>query len=224
MGAKEDLIYIMSESTNRNIQEAYDIWAEFYDSNMNKTRDTEAIALREMLAGLYFDNCLEIGCGTGKNTIFLAEIAKKVTAVDFSAEMLAKARLKVPSDNVIFKKADINENWHFVEGTYNIVVFSLVLEHIEDLNLVFEKVKSITNQSSMVYIGELHPFKQYTGTKARFETVAGTETLTCYDHNVSDFISAASANGFVLEKMKEFIDNDTETRLPRILSMTFIKK
>lgn len=224
MGVKEDLICTMSESANNNIQEAYNRWAEFYDSNKNKTRDTEAIALREMLSGRYFDKCLEIGCGTGKNTFFLAQIAKYVTAVDFSEEMLAKAQLKILSNNVTFKKADINENWHFAEGTYDIVVFSLVLEHIDNLNLVFEKVKSITNRSSMVYIGELHPFKQYTGTKARFETVAGTETLTCYDHNVSDFISAASANGFVLEKMKEYIDNDTETRVPRILSLIFIQK
>lgn len=224
MGVKEGLICIMSESANKSIQEAYGRWAEFYDSNMNKTRDTEAVAIREMLSGHYFDNCLEIGCGTGKNTIFLTEIAKYVTAVDFSSEMLAKAQLKILTDNVNFKNADINEHWHFANGTYDLVTFSLVLEHIENLNIIFQKVKSITTQGSVVYIGELHPFKQYTGTKARFETLHGTETLTCFDHNISDYIDAASANGFVLEKLKEYVDDDAETRLPRILSLTFIKK
>jgi len=214
----------MSESANNNIQEAYNRWAEFYDSNKNKTRDTEAIALREMLSGRYFDKCLEIGCGTGKNTFFLAQIAKIVTAVDFSEEMLAKAQLKILSKNVTFKKADINESWHFIDGIYDLVTFSLVLEHIENLNTIFKKVETVTTQGSVVYIGELHPFKQYTGTKARFETMSGTETLTCFDHNISEFITAASASGFVLEALSEYADDDSATPIPRILSMTFIKQ
>lgn len=224
MGVKEGLIFTMSDSTNKNIQAAYDRWAEFYDSNKNKTRDTEAIALREMLSGHYFDKCLEIGCGTGKNTLFLAEIAKNVTAVDFSDEMLAKAQLKILSNNVTFKKADINESWHFIDGIYDLVTFSLVLEHIENLNTIFKKVETVTTQGSVVYIGELHPFKQYTGTKARFETGTGIETLTCFDHNISDFHTAASAYGFALEALSEYVDDDAATPIPRILSMTFIKK
>lgn len=52
-----------------NVQQAYNIWADQYDTNQNKTRDLEGIALREILQDIHFENCLEIGCGTGKNTI-----------------------------------------------------------------------------------------------------------------------------------------------------------
>ena len=49
-----------------DVEKAYNLWADQYDTNHNKTRDLEAISLRETLADLKFDNCLEIGCGTGK--------------------------------------------------------------------------------------------------------------------------------------------------------------
>lgn len=54
-----------------SVEGAYNQWSEQYDSNENKTRDLEAIALREMLGKIQFENCLEIGCGTGKNTEWL---------------------------------------------------------------------------------------------------------------------------------------------------------
>ena len=73
-----------------DVQQGYNQWAEQYDTNQNKTRDLEAIALRNILEKINFNSCLEIGCGTGKNTEWLIAKAETVTAVDLSEEMLAK--------------------------------------------------------------------------------------------------------------------------------------
>lgn len=221
MGEKEDLTCIMSESVNNDVQKAYNRWAESYDTNDNKTRDTEAVALRDLLSDNHFNRCLEIGCGTGKNTLFLGERAEVVTAVDFSEEMLAKAQGKNLHGCITFIKADINEPWYFAPGVYDLVTFSLVLEHIEDINSIFQKAGAVTKSGSLVYMGELHPFKQYIGTKARFVNGNDTEILTCFNHNVSDFVTAAFTNGFVLEVMKEYFDPDSEISVPRILAMLF---
>ena len=35
-----------------NVQQAYNTWAEQYDTNQNKTRDLEGITLREVLADI----------------------------------------------------------------------------------------------------------------------------------------------------------------------------
>lgn len=51
-----------------NVETAYNKWAEQYDTNENKTRDLEGVSLRKTLANINFEECLEIGCGTGKNT------------------------------------------------------------------------------------------------------------------------------------------------------------
>jgi ubiquinone/menaquinone biosynthesis C-methylase UbiE len=85
-----------------DVKEAYNIWADQYDTNENKTRDLEAISLREALANVQFENCLEVGCGTGKNTEWLITKAKYITAIDLSEKMLEKAKLRIHSDNVQF--------------------------------------------------------------------------------------------------------------------------
>ena len=70
------------------VKKAYNVWAEQYDTNENKTRDLEAISLRTTLADFSFNTCLEIGCGTGKNTEWLLTKASHITAIDLSDEML----------------------------------------------------------------------------------------------------------------------------------------
>ena len=54
-----------------NNQQAYNVWAENYDTVENKTRDLEAKALHESILPTKLLDILEIGCGTGKNTEYL---------------------------------------------------------------------------------------------------------------------------------------------------------
>lgn len=204
-------------------KQAYDLWSKQYDSNENKTRDLEAKALRESLANIEFDNCLEIGCGTGKNTEWLLQKAKQITAVDFSEEMLARAKEKVKSDKVKFLKADIIEDWNFTKEKFDLVVFSLVLEHIENLDHIFKEAAKVLLLAGYVYIGELHPFKQYKGTKARFETKEGLLILNCFTHNISDFVQSAKKNCLEVADLNEFFDEDNES-VPRVLTILFKKK
>lgn len=202
-----------------DIQDAYNVWADQYDTNRNRTRDVEATALRQVLHPVFFNNCLELGCGTGKNTAWLLTRAEHITAVDFSEKMLEKARQKNYSDKVSFVQADILQDWAFAVLNYDLVVFSLVLEHVKDLEAIFEKVKAVLAPQGYVYIGELHPFKQYNGTKARYETSEGTQELTCFNHHVADFIQAAFRVGFEIIDFQEHFDNDDRSQLPRILSL-----
>lgn len=206
-----------------DIQQAYKNWASQYDTNQNRTRDLEGLALRETLAGYTFDNCLEIGCGTGKNTVWLLERARQVSAVDLSVEMLALAKEKIASDHVRFLQADIREEWNFGEGLYDLVSFSLVLEHIRDLEPVFAEVAKALKPGGKVYIGELHPFKQYTGTKARFDTPEGRQEVECFTHHSSDFVQAARKQGLVLADLNEHFDENNRGTIPRILTLLFQK-
>lgn len=205
-----------------NVQQAYNNWAAQYDTNLNKTRDLEARCLRESLADISFQHCLEIGCGTGKNTVWLMEKANQVTAVDLSDEMLAKAREKVNLPHVKFVQADITQPWHFAKGKYDLVTFSLVLEHIEDLGAIFEKASGVLQSGGYVYIGELHPFKQYTGSKARFETEIGLQVVTSFNHHTSEFVQQAKKHALVLQELNEYFDEDQQ-EIPRILTLILKK-
>jgi hypothetical protein len=74
-----------------------------------------------------------------------------------------------------------------------------------------------------MYIGEFHPFKQYAGSKARYSTPEGEQLVTCYTHNVSDFIHAANKYGFSLMELEEWFDDNDRTQIPRILTLLFKK-
>jgi ubiquinone/menaquinone biosynthesis C-methylase UbiE len=206
-----------------NIRDAYNNWAVQYDTNKNLTRDLEGVALKTMFKDLTITSCLEIGCGTGKNTSWLILKCDEVIAVDFSEAMLDKAKEKISSPKVKFVKANILEDWQFISSKVDLVVFSLVLEHIQSLGFIFLKTREALNSGGYVYIGELHPFKQYSGSKARFETEEGMQVLECYTHHFSDFFGAVTSSGFRLIGCKEFFDDENKDSIPRILGLLFQK-
>lgn len=204
-----------------DVERAYNSWADQYDTNVNKTRDMEAVALRSCMSKISFGNCLEIGCGTGKNTAWLLDKADHITAVDLTAAMLSKAKEKIVSDKVNFVQADINEPWRFTNKLFDLITFSLVLEHIDNLESVFKNASEKIESGGYVYVGELHPFKQYTGSKAKFETEQGEQIVTCFTHNVSNFTNAAKVNGFEVFEVNEYFDDNESGGVPRILTILF---
>ncbi len=205
-----------------NNQQAYNRWSETYDTVENKTRDLEAKALREMILGIDLDT-LEIGCGTGKNTEWLVIKSKYLVAADFSAEMLAKAKEKITAENVEFRQFDLRGDWKLSENQFDLITCSLALEHIEDIDFVFGQARKVLRADGVFYIGELHPFKQYQGTKARFDTETGVFELECFVHHVSEFFAAAKNNDFKCLDLKEWFDEEDKTTVPRLLTIIFQK-
>lgn len=207
-----------------NVKEAYKHWSVQYDKNVNKTRDLEAISIRDILSDIKFNKCLEIGCGTGKNTEWLVTKGENILSVDLSEEMLAIAKQKITTKSVMFLKVDVTEKWDFTSETFDLVVCSLVLEHIENINIVIRRIAEHLIIGGLLYIGELHPFKQYTGSKAKFENETGEQIVTAFTHHITDFTEAANTNGLEIEVIKEYFDDNDRKNPPRILALKFRKK
>jgi ubiquinone/menaquinone biosynthesis C-methylase UbiE len=203
-----------------DIRSAYNSWAKIYDSNENKTRDLEARALREVLGTLNFHSVLELGCGTGKNTAWLAQHAN-VTALDFSEEMMEHAKKRTYRHAVNFHQADLTKDWNLPSQQFDLITTSLVLEHIENLDFIFEQAAKVLKKGRKFYIGELHPFKQYAGSKAKFEQEGKLTELKCFGHHISEFIESAKRSGFVLEDLREWFDEEGENEIPRVLTIIF---
>ena len=138
-------------------------------------------------------------------------------------ELVPEAKEKISCDSVQFVQADITTDWSFRNQLYDLVSFSLVLEHIEKLEHIFNQTSAALKRGGYVYIGELHPFKQYTGSKARFETAEGVQVLDCYTHHVSDFILAAKKHGLSIVNINEYFDDDNRNEIPRILTILLKK-
>ncbi len=210
---------------NSNVQSVYNQWAESYDLMENKTRDLDKMVTRFVLEKKITSSnvVLELGCGTGKNTEWLMRNARQLTSIDFSEEMLKKARQKLKADNLVFLHADIKMPWLFNNHQFNIITCNLILEHIEDLNFVFSEAARVLKANGHLFVSELHPFKQYNGGKARFEINNVFTSPDCFIHHISDFFAAASNNGFVCVELKEWFDNDDKSSIPRLISFLFKK-
>ncbi|MGZ9167212.1 MAG: class I SAM-dependent methyltransferase [Anaerolineales bacterium] len=207
-----------------DIQNAYNQWSGTYDSDENLTRDLDQRVTMDLLGNLHFDSILELGCGTGKNTVFLGQIASVVHAVDFSEGMIQKAKEKVQAENVHFSMMDITGRWDFEDQYFDLVVCNLVLEHIKDLQFVFSEAARVLQSNGYFFINELHPFRQYDGKKARFTRNEATVEVDAFVHHVSDFFGAAIENGLALIKLNEYWHEADEKKLPRILSLMFERR
>ena len=206
-----------------NIQNAYNKWSQTYDTDRNLTRDLDQQVMKETLENLRFDSILETGCGTGKNTSFLVDVGTNVHALDFSEGMIEKAREKVNAENVRFSVADLTQKWPCEDQAYDLIVCNLVLEHIEDLSFIFLEASRVLAGGGKFLVNELHPFRQYEGKKAVFQGGEGVTEIPAFVHHISDFLNAASKNGFTLLKLDERWHTEDLNKPPRIISFMFEK-
>ncbi|MDQ2855905.1 MAG: class I SAM-dependent methyltransferase [Acidobacteriota bacterium] len=201
---------------------AYDRWARTYDSDPNKTREMAAAALRHGGLKITGSDVIEIGCGTGRNTQWLAEKAAGIVALDFSAGMLQQAKARMHSPHVNFVQQDIRSAWPISEASADVVVIMLVLEHIESLDPIFKEAARALRIGGELFLCELHPARQLSGRQAEFtDTDTGEHVrVPAYLHDISEFINAGLKAGFELVHLGELRDpNAHPSELPRVLTV-----
>lgn len=201
--------------------DAYNRWSKSYDIVDNKTRDLEAKTIRTVLNEISCQHIIEIGCGTGKNTSWLAQHCQRLTAIDFSEEMLKQAKEKIKDPKIEFQHADITIPWRMDPA--DLISCSLVLEHIDDLSFIFEQAALSLTSGGQFYICELHPYKQMQGSRARFEEGDTTIHLEYFVHHISEYMAAAFDNGFTCISLLEWFDNNHKDSVPRLVSYLFRK-
>jgi len=219
-GLRQWLIFIIKWSLV-NVDQAYDNWAEDYDSDRNLTRDLDQEVKTSILSKLSFKTILEIGCGTGKNTRLLASIAEKVHSLDFSEGMILKAMARPGLSNCRFSLADIRRKWPSDDHSIDLVVCNLVLEHIEDLRFIFSESFRSLVKGGRLFVCELHPYRQYQGDQAKFQSDQGERRIAAFVHNISDYLNAAAESGFELEQLKEWWHKEDKGKSPRLASFMF---
>ena len=206
-----------------NIRDAYNDWSLTYDNDHNRTRDLDERVLQENFSGYSGGTTLELGCGTGKNTRFLSQISDHVLAFDFSIGMLLNAKDKVTASNVIFSLANLMHPWPISTASVDWIICDLVLEHISDLSQIYSEAFRCLRMGGHFFISELHPFRQYQGTKANFSNASGPIEIQAFVHHISDFLGAGKSNGLALEDLQEWWHPEDQNKPPRIISFRFIK-
>jgi malonyl-CoA O-methyltransferase len=207
-----------------SVARAYDRWSAQYDSDPNATRDLDAVVVREAPLRIAGNRVLELGCGTGKNSAWLASLARELVALDFSAGMLAIARERVRDPNVRFVEHDIQSPWPVATIAMDVVVGNLVLEHVELLEPVFAEAARVLRSGGQLFLCELHPVRQLLGGQAHFTETATSETVAvpAFRHTASEYVNTGLAEGFVLKHLGEWLEPGADTNAPpRLISLLF---
>ncbi len=118
---------------------SFDEIATAYDRRDELTRGWVPDWLTEQIQGLRGHTAVDLGCGTGRTALLLAEHYDVVLAVDISSEMIQLARRKRPHSRVRYQQLSIEA----VTGSFDLVLSIAVLHHVAELDRVLAHVKSL---------------------------------------------------------------------------------
>src|SRR5688572_6066755 len=150
------------------VRARYDRWAHVYDHDANPLPPLEEPHMKNAAGDVGGLDVLDLGCGTGRHTSWLAAAGARVTAVDFSESMLAEARRKPGAGGVKFVVHDLHQSLPFVSGEFDLVVSGLVLEHVRDLGTFFKEACRVIRPGGRLLVSAMHPAMFLRGSQARF--------------------------------------------------------
>jgi ubiquinone/menaquinone biosynthesis C-methylase UbiE len=199
-------------------REGYDRWAMIYDDEDNPLITLEERHLPALLGDVHGLDVVDLGCGTGRHSVRLVAEGARVTAVDFSDGMVAKARRKPGWEQVRFIPHDLTRALPFPDRSFDCVLSCLVLDHLGDPTAFFAECRRICRPEGFVLISIFHPALMLRGIQARFiDPVTGRDVRPASQKNqISDYVIGALRSGLTLEHMSEHaVDEEIATRSPR---------
>ncbi|HNS09293.1 MAG TPA: class I SAM-dependent methyltransferase [Candidatus Ozemobacteraceae bacterium] len=194
------------------VQEGYDLWSEIYDEESNALIMLEQMHLFPELLKRRYESIFDCGCGTGRLAIWLRQHfpGATITGVDFSEGMLSKARHKSPGQNINWRNADLNKPFPFPDEQFDLVVSSLVIEHINNLPNYFGGIRKVARPDADIFISGLHPAMHLLGITARFKNSENNAHILPESlcHSLSDVFNAAVASGLRVSRIEEHYVDD----------------
>ncbi|MBL01764.1 MAG: hypothetical protein CL774_04650 [Chloroflexi bacterium] len=145
--------YIKINVNNMN----YKDWAEWYDIFYSSSEHEEE-KYYQKISEDFEGKILEIGIGTGRIAIKLAEIGKNVVGIDSSIEMISKAEKKIKNKKLSKKISLINANMlNFqLNDKFNLIIIPantlLLCENEEEqINVLKNCVNHLTSKGVLIF-------------------------------------------------------------------------
>ena len=193
-----------------SVQQGYARWSETYDIQDNPLIILEEPLVRALLGNVHGLSVADIGCGTGRHTVYMAETGAQVTAIDFSQEMMARAIEKTKGWDIQFVTHDLTVRLPFADDTFDRVLCCLVLEHIADLDDMIAEMARICRPGGFVVIAELHPAMFLRGLQARFTDQKTGQKVNVQSnrHLISDYVNAALRANLQIDRIEEHLADE----------------
>lgn len=91
---------------------------------------------------------LDIGCGEGYGSNYLAGFAKEVVGIDYDKEIINYANNKYKKNNLILLAVDAKRQG-LLNDKFDIICSFQVIEHIKDTKLLLENIKNLINDTGI---------------------------------------------------------------------------
>src|SRR6185436_14369452 len=171
-------------------REGYDRWSAWYDDDPNPLVHLEACHLPGLLGDVRGLDIADLGCGTGRHALRLSAAGARVTALDFSEGMLARARSKPGAGAVRFIRHDLCEPLPLDTASFDRVLCCLVLDHIAPLEPFLRELARICRADGFIITSVIHPAMHLREVRARFTDPAGGEVVrpASVEHRLSDYV------------------------------------
>ena len=199
-------------------RDGYDRWAAVYDEEDNPLVALETPHVARLLGDVAGLSILDVGCGTGRHALRLAERGARVTAIDFSTQMLEKARAKPGAQRVAFLRHDLTADLPFGDAAFDGVVCGLVTDHISDLDHLFSEMGRVCRPEGHITVSTMHPAMMLRGVQARFtDSATGRKLMVAScPHQLCDYINAVRRAGLTISWISEHApDEALAARCPR---------
>lgn len=190
------------------VADAYNAWAEAYDSYPNPMLAALSRILPGWAALADGARVVEFGCGTGRNLAFLAEHgAASVAGFDLSEGMLDRARDRLPAGSTL-RRHDMTLPVPIESASADLVLFCLTLEHVAQLGPPLAEAARLLAPAGRVAIAEIHPELAAGGVAAHFEDSTGVVRMPTHAHRSEDWHAAFGAADLVVEREQTWLARD----------------
>jgi malonyl-CoA O-methyltransferase len=200
----------MSESPSTTlpelgVREGYDRWSSIYDVDLNPLVALEERHFDRLLGEVRGLAVLDLGCGTGRHAVRLANRGARVTALDLSRGMLEQARRKAGDLPIEFREHDLSIALPFADASFDRVVSGLVLEHLADLEAFFREVRRVLRPGGRAVVSTLHPAMRLKSLRARFvDPSTGVKTeVAGGPQSFAELVLAVLRAGLSIETIEE---------------------
>jgi malonyl-CoA O-methyltransferase len=186
------------------VVDGYSKWAAQYDSDPNPLIAIEENVVLELVGDAQGLRVLDLGCGTGRYCVRLAERGARVIGIDSTLGMLRQAVPK--SDHTPFSVVQGTLYALCVPNrTFDLIVCALTLNHVEHLERVFREATRVLRRGGAMVISDFHPYWIVFGhgyTEFRDET--GQEyRIACHPHLFEDYWRLFREFGLQIEDLRE---------------------
>jgi ubiquinone/menaquinone biosynthesis C-methylase UbiE len=193
--------------TNRT-RSSYAAWAATYDTDPNPQTALEFAPVLDALAAEPGERVLDAACGTGRYTVPLAERGVDVTGCDFSPEMLAIARRRLPA--VEFVEADLSDPLPFADAGFDAVLCGQALKHLPSLYAPMREFARVLRPGARLVFSVTHPDMDWTGYDMKpVEIYVMREHADMFHHRFFDYFDAAEQAGFAVRRVLQLKVDET---------------